>query len=296
MMNLYKAGEVDAVVQPHRAGRVGRSHPRLQGLHGRARRTRTSTTSSTRTRPPMNDVRVRQGVQHGDRQGGAGRVSADGQAADGVRPEGIFPGYPEPTGDPFDPAARARAARRGRLPRCAAATTTRRRFPVSDVDISYNTPRATGRSPSSSRRNGSRTSALTVPLKNMEFRTFLSRARRLEYRGVARAGWVGDYMDPFTFLNLFSTTAATTAPAGATRATSQMLQRRQPRARPAASAIELLAQRRSDAARGAADHSALHAGDQLAEEAVREGHVRRTRSRMHPWKYVYIEHDPAKWD
>ena len=44
-----------------------------------------------------------------------------------------------------------------------------------------------------------------MPLKNMEFRTFLTLRRKLEYRGVARGAWVGDYMDPFTFLDLFST-------------------------------------------------------------------------------------------
>ena len=48
---------------------------------------------------------------------------------------------------------------------------------------------------------------LTVPLRNMEWRTFLDYRAKLEYKGVARAGWVGDYMDPFTFLDLFTTAA-----------------------------------------------------------------------------------------
>ena len=38
----------------------------------------------------------------------------------------------------------------------------------------------------------------------MEWRTFLNHRATLEYKGFARAGWVGDYMDPFTFLDLFS--------------------------------------------------------------------------------------------
>ena len=28
---------------------------------------------------------------------------------------------------------------------------------------------------------------------------------KLEYKGFARSGWVGDYMDPYTFLDLFVT-------------------------------------------------------------------------------------------
>jgi oligopeptide transport system substrate-binding protein len=46
---------------------------------------------------------------------------------------------------------------------------------------------------------------LTIGLKNSEFRTFLVTRAKKEYKGAARAGWVGDYMDPYTFLDLLST-------------------------------------------------------------------------------------------
>ena len=44
---------------------------------------------------------------------------------------------------------------------------------------------------------------ITVPLKNMEFRTFLPLLNKVDYEGFARRGWVGDYMDPYTFLSLY---------------------------------------------------------------------------------------------
>ena len=44
---------------------------------------------------------------------------------------------------------------------------------------------------------------ITVALRNMEFKTFLQTRAALDYKGLARAGWVGDFMDPFTFLSLF---------------------------------------------------------------------------------------------
>jgi hypothetical protein len=45
---------------------------------------------------------------------------------------------------------------------------------------------------------------ITVPIKNMEFRTFLPLLNKVDYEGFARRGWVGDYMDPYTFLDLLS--------------------------------------------------------------------------------------------
>jgi oligopeptide transport system substrate-binding protein len=37
----------------------------------------------------------------------------------------------------------------------------------------------------------------------MEFRTFLPLLNKVDYDGFARRGWVGDYMDPYTFLGLY---------------------------------------------------------------------------------------------
>ena len=44
---------------------------------------------------------------------------------------------------------------------------------------------------------------ITVTLQNMEFRTFLPLLNKVDYSGFARRGWVGDYMDPYTFLSLY---------------------------------------------------------------------------------------------
>ena len=43
-----------------------------------------------------------------------------------------------------------------------------------------------------------------VRLRNLEWQTYLSTTRKMEY-DVARAGWIGDYPDPNTFLDLFVT-------------------------------------------------------------------------------------------
>ena len=43
-----------------------------------------------------------------------------------------------------------------------------------------------------------------VRLRNLEWQTYLSTTRKMDY-DVARAGWIGDYPDPNTFLDLFVT-------------------------------------------------------------------------------------------
>lgn len=43
---------------------------------------------------------------------------------------------------------------------------------------------------------------ITVPLKTMEFKTFLPYFKSLQYEGFSQFLWSGDYMDPYTFLSL----------------------------------------------------------------------------------------------
>ncbi len=45
---------------------------------------------------------------------------------------------------------------------------------------------------------------LKIELRNMEWKSYLSATRKLEY-DIARAGWIGDYVDPMTFMDMFIT-------------------------------------------------------------------------------------------
>lgn len=47
--------------------------------------------------------------------------------------------------------------------------------------------------------------ALDVTLVNQEWKVYLETLDNLHYNGVARRGWIGDYVDPNTFLDLFVT-------------------------------------------------------------------------------------------
>jgi oligopeptide transport system substrate-binding protein len=45
---------------------------------------------------------------------------------------------------------------------------------------------------------------ITVTLENVEWKVFLDRERQMDYQ-IDRASWVGDYLDPNTFLEMFVT-------------------------------------------------------------------------------------------
>jgi oligopeptide transport system substrate-binding protein len=73
------------------------------------------------------------------------------------------------------------------------------KFPISEVELTYNTAERNRHIAEYVQSQWKQNLGLTVPLKNMEWKTFLDYRAKLQYKGVARTGWVGDYMDPYTF-------------------------------------------------------------------------------------------------
>ncbi|MEP6944372.1 MAG: peptide ABC transporter substrate-binding protein [Acidobacteriota bacterium] len=76
-------------------------------------------------------------------------------------------------------------------------------FPVDKTSITYNTAESNKSVAEFVQAQWKQNLGITVPLKNMEFRTFLPLLNKVDYDGIARRGWVGDYMDPYTFLSLY---------------------------------------------------------------------------------------------
>ena len=74
--------------------------------------------------------------------------------------------------------------------------------PSSDVEILYNTLESNRQVAEFVQAQWKQNLGITVPLRNMEFRTYLGATlASCEYKGFARSGWIGDYMDPYTFLS-----------------------------------------------------------------------------------------------
>ena len=76
-------------------------------------------------------------------------------------------------------------------------------FPVDKVTLNYNTAESNKAFAEFNQAQWKQNLGITIPLKNMEWKTFLPFRSSVQYEGIARNAWVGDYMDPFTFLNLF---------------------------------------------------------------------------------------------
>ena len=146
------------------------------------------------------------------------------------------------------------------------------RFPIAEVELTYNTTERNRQIAEYVQAQWKQNLGLTVPLKNMEWKTFLDYRAKLEYKGVARTGWVGDYMDPYTFLDLFSTKTGDNGTGWSPPEFVDDASRGQPRAGSEA-ALRAAGESREDAARRAAGDSAGDELDQLDEEAVRQRHV-----------------------
>jgi oligopeptide transport system substrate-binding protein len=75
-------------------------------------------------------------------------------------------------------------------------------FPTDKVSITYNTGENNRAVSEFVQSQWKQHLGVTVPLKTMEFKTFLPYFKGLEYDGFAIFLWSADYMDPYTFVSL----------------------------------------------------------------------------------------------
>ena len=156
MMNLYKAGEIDAVYN-HVVPMAWFDRIKELDDYMNAPEAANEYYLFNTARGPMTDVKVRRAFNMAIDKVALAEFRRVAKPLTAFVPEGIFPGYPSPRGDPFD-VTRARAllaeagyTRRQRRVRSIALSRQRR-----GVDVQHRS-KATVRSPSSCRRNGGRT-------------------------------------------------------------------------------------------------------------------------------------------
>jgi oligopeptide transport system substrate-binding protein len=292
MLNLYKAGEVDALhnhTPPAAWVDVLRGKKDYMDEPEAAIEFYTFNT----TRAPMNDVRVRKAFNHAVDKEALARYRRTAKPLTAFSPEGIFEGYPQPKGDAFDP-VRAKQLlveagygdSRGEFDPA--------RFPLQDVEITYNTNENNRAVAEFVQAQFKQNLGLTVPIRNVEWRTYMDVKANLEYKGMGRFGWVGDYMDPFTFLALFSTPRGDNGTGWYDPTFVAMLDRANREPDPM-KRYELLAE---------AEKMILEAQPIMplttpATNWVKKPYVKGlypNPQTLHAWRFVYIEHDPARWD
>ena len=241
------------------------------------------------TKPPTNDVLVRRAFNMAIDK--VTRRKA-GQPLAGLIPEALFPGYPLPKGEPFDPIKAkqllAQAGYRG-----AAGNYDPQKFPVDKVEISYNRSEMYQEVSEFLQAQWMQNLGLTVPLEKMEFKTLLYKRDHLDYQGIVRGDWVADYIDPYNFLNVFRwprgsgtgwddkefvklLDAANRAPDQQRR--YEILAKAEARLLAAQPIIPLM----------------TNSTNWMKKPYVKGMYP--NLGTMHAWKFVCIEHDSGKWD
>ncbi len=148
------------------------------------------------TRPPFDDRRVRQAFARAiDREALTRHVTRAGEFPwSGFVPKNM-PNYPGVRGLDFDPAEARRLL-------AAAGYPGGRGFPA--VELIYNTNETHRAIAQAIQQMWKEHLGVEVRLTNLEWKVYLARMKELDYQ-VARAGWIGDYVDPNTFLDMWIT-------------------------------------------------------------------------------------------
>jgi oligopeptide transport system substrate-binding protein len=291
-MNLYKAGEVDAVLN-HTVPAAWLDMIRPLKDYMDAPEMAITYFQINTTRAPMNDVRVRKAFNMAVDKVALSKWRKVTKPLTAFSPEGVFPGYPQPKGDQFDP-VRAKQLMAEAGYRDAAGNYDPKKFPVDEVEITYNTQESNKAISEFLQAQWKQNLGLTLPLKSMEFKTFLQSRANLEYKGIARAGWIGDYLDPITFLNLFSTPKGDNGTGWYDPKFVEMLNEANRTLEPQ-KRYELLG--KAEAYLIAAQPVIPLTTD--ATSWMKKPYVRGmypNPGTMHAWKFVCIERDPEKWD
>ena len=292
MMNLYKAGEVDATFN-HTVPASWINQVRKFRDYMDAPEASNEAYVFNTKKAPTNDVRVRHALNMAVDKEALARFRRVAKPATSVVPAGIFPDYTSAPGDAFNPEkAKALLAEAGF--KDASGQFDPAAFPVGEVELTYNTSESNRSTAEFLQAQWKQNLGVTIPLRNMEFRTFLQMRAGLEYRGLARSAWIGDYMDPFTFLSMYATESGENGSGWSDPEFSRLLAAANRQHDPA-SRNRMLADAETRLLQGQPMLPLFNSATNFLKKPFVKG-LYANPVTMHAWKYVYIEHDPAKWE
>lgn len=314
MMNLYKAGSVDALYNHTPPASWNEVVRQYKDEYLNFPEVTIEYYTINVTKPPMNNLKVRQALALAiDREALAKFRKTTTPLID-FTPEGIFPKYEEARAKVyaeelrkkgmtmeqwkariFDPVkARQLLTEAGFPVQQSGNTFSVPNFPIDKVELLYNTAESNKAVAEFIQAQWKQNLGITVPLNNMEWKTFLTFRKKLEFNGVARAGWVGDYMDPFSFLYLFygkpndSSTGWHNPQYDRLLDEANLEEDEMARFEKLARAEFMMIQ----------DQPVIPLQTQ-ATNWIKKPFVKGmypNPGTLHAWKFVYIERDPAKWD
>ena len=314
MMNLYKAGRVDALFNhtvPAPWFDVISQYKDEYMLHPEVA---TEFYVINVKKPPMDILKVRQAFALAIDRSALAKFRKTIKPLVDLTPEGIFPKYEEARQKVyaekvkeakippeewakryFDPEkARRLMTEAGFQVQPSGGGFTCPTFPVDNVNITYNTQESNQKVAEFVQAQWKQNLGITVSLKNLEFRTFLPLLSAVGYDGFGRRGWVGDYMDPFTFLGLYYTPANDGATGWTDPKFDKMLD-------DANNTVDT--QQRNEKLAAAEFYVSQQQiivplstnGTSWMKKPYVKG-LYPNPGTLHAWKFVYIEQDPNKWD
>ncbi len=167
-------------------------------------------------------------------------------------------------------------------------------FPVDDIQLSYNTAESNKQVAEFVQAQWKQNLGITAQLRNMEWKTYLGYRSNVEYKGMARAGWVGDFMDPHTFLSQFYTPKNDSSTGWWDPKFDAMLDRAN-KTRDPEKRLEIMAEAEFYLLQDQPMIPLSSAGTNWIKKPYVKGMYPNPQT-MHPWKFVYIEKDRNKWD
>ena len=294
VMNMYKVGELDAMynhavpnawlhLMKYKKDYMERAEAAIEYL------------IINTTKPPLNNPKVRKAFNLAIDKVASSEWRKTVKPLTAFTPEGMFPGYEQPKGATFNASEARKLLGEAGYPvvqnpdgsfNCPT-------FPVGQVEFIYNTQAANKSVAEWFQAQWKQNLGITVPLRNMEWKTFLEAKEKLDFNGFCRGSWSADYMDPFTFLSLFYT-GGESGTGWQDQKYVKMLDEanrtldQKERYRLLAKAEEYLI-----------ENQPIIPIDSPSVNWMKKPYVKGmypNPGSLYPWKYVYIERDRAKWD
>jgi oligopeptide transport system substrate-binding protein len=288
-MNLYKAGSIDGFLN-HTVPLAWLDIIEGYGDHLNEAENAIEYYGFNVNRAPMDNVLVRKAFNAAIDKVALGQFKHDAPVTSFVPP--IYPGYPAPQGDPFDPErAQQLMVEAGYVD--AAGNYDPSTFPINQVELLYNTNENNRQVAEFVQSEWRRNLNLTVPLRNMEWQTYLADGYAHVYPGMIRSGWVGDYLDPFAFLGILADPAGNMV-GWDDQHYRDLLDRANAELDP-----ELRYQFLAEAEAYMLDEQVVIPLLAQTTNWMKKPHVMGMYANpitIHSWKHVYIEHDQARWD
>ncbi len=213
-MNLYKAGSIDAFLNHFVPSSWVDDMKQYKDEYLLFPEASTAYYSMNTKKPPFDNVKVRKAFVESVDQVALSNFRKTTKPLTVITPTGIFPDYDKAMEKVKSemggkvPGFDAEAARKSLTDAGYPVQKTGNSyscptFPTGDIAVAYNTGESNRQIAEFIQAQWRANLGITIPLKNMEFKTFLPYRHELQYVGFGQTLWSSDYMDPNTFLGLF---------------------------------------------------------------------------------------------